>query len=475
MERLYKELLSYGKEDYYPMHMPGHKRNTNLMQMINPYEIDITEVEGFDNLHQPEGILLKQADRLRSLYGAGKSYPLINGSTAGLLAGISALTYRGSKVLLARNCHKAVYHALVLKGLVPIYCYPQHIEEFSVNGGILVSDIEEALIKNVGIQLVVITSPSYEGIVSDIKAIADVVHSYGAFLLVDEAHGAHFGYHKGFPQSAVGLGADIVIQSLHKTLPAFTQTAVLHSNVPHLNGKIEKYLTIYQSSSPSYLLMSGIDQCISILEDQGEALFNNYYKELTFFYKEARKLRNLKIFEPKLKEQYGIYDVDLSKITISVQNTQINGHDLQRILQDKYHIVMEMATPDYVIAMTSICDTKDGFVRLLKALFEIDGECVTIPKEEERYSLSIPKPSQVMLPGEVLEAFRTKPMLLEKSVGFVAAAFITMYPPGSPLLVPGEKIDDEVLNYIKWIKQNKITITGLCSGDAERIEVVWDT
>ena len=467
-DNLYDQLVENSKMDFYPMHMPGHKRNTELMQMINPYEIDITEIEGFDNLHQPEGILLELSLRLTNLYGAKKSYPLVNGSTCGILSGISALTKYGDRVIVARNCHKSVYHAIELRGLHPVYYYPPKVEEMSVNGGILPRDIEELLIKHKDIKLVIITSPTYEGIVSDIKEIANIVHAHGAYLLVDEAHGAHFGFHKHFPKSAVQLGADVVIQSLHKTLPSLTQTAVLHSNVDQLNARIQKYLTIYQSSSPSYLLMAGIERCLYILEQNREELFENYYYELERFYQTMSQLKHLRILKRELIGQNGVFDVDPSKITISVRDTNMTGHQLQSILYNRYHIVMEMKTPEYILAMTSIGDKPEGFIRLSEALISID-EHLLIEKPVIESNAETIKPECMMPMSEAMEA-RSGFIPLQDSMGRICASFICMYPPGSPILVPGERIDKKTVEYIQSIIQNNINITGL--GKNNEIEVL---
>jgi arginine/lysine/ornithine decarboxylase len=456
------------------MHMPGHKRNEALMQMINPYALDITEIEGFDNLHQAQGILKELSERISYLYGAGKSFPLVNGSTVGILAGMSACTDRGDRVLIARNCHKSVYHAMILKELIPVYCYPPKMEEFPVYGGICAEQIEKTLIKEKNIKLVVITSPTYEGIVSDIKAISEAVHRHGAFLLVDEAHGAHFGFHKGFPRSAVRSGADIVIQSLHKTLPAFTQSAVLHSNNDNLNKKIEQYLSIYESSSPSYLLMAGIDRCISMLEDQADSLFDNYYERLTEFYKAMGDLKNLELLKNNQIGKYNIFDIDASKITVSVMNAQITGHVLQTLLREKYHIIMEMEAPEYVLGMTSICDTEDGFTRMAEALLAIDKALVTVHQTECRKKHLSVMPVMELSPGQAAES-ESEQVLIGNSIGRVSAAFVCMYPPGSPLLVPGEKIEEDMLDYIKWLKIEGITISGLIGENNDEIEVVRDT
>lgn len=476
MDRLYDQLISYTEGDYYPMHMPGHKRNSGLMQPMDPYRIDITEIEGFDNLHEPEGILKNLSERLERLYGAEKSFPLVNGSTAGILAGISAATARGGRVLIARNSHKSVYHGAMINGLKPVYCYPPVLSKLPVNGGILTSDIEEVLMNNKDIRLVVITSPTYEGVVSDIKEIAKTVHRYGALLLVDEAHGAHFGFHPGFPESAVRQGADLVIQSLHKTLPAFTQTAVLHSNGVVPERRLQHYLAIYQSSSPSYLLMAGIDRCISLLENQGKDLFRQYYDKLSGFYRSMEKLSSLQIATKGLVGEKGVYALDPSKLTVSVQGTGLSGHELQTMLRERYHIELEMAAPEYVLGMTSICDTSEGFLRLEEALLETDRKLAAgnpgskILHENILYKNTV-KPAQILDPQSAFES-DTERIRLTESAGRICSAFISLFPPGSPLIVPGERMEQELVDYICRVKQEGITVTGLTGDGMDEIEAV---
>ena len=248
-EHLYQQLISYGESDVYPFHMPGHKRRA--LPFPNPYTIDITEIDGFDNLHHAEGLIREAEERAAKLYGADRSYYLVNGSTCGLLAAICAAARRGDKVLAARNCHKAVYHAISMQGLAAEFLYPA-ITRGDLQGQITAAQVEEALTKHPDIAVVILTSPTYEGIVSDVAAIAACCHAHGAALIVDEAHGAHFGFGAGFPENAVRLGADAVIMSLHKTLPSFTQTALLHCNGTRIDpGRVARYLGVYETSSPS--------------------------------------------------------------------------------------------------------------------------------------------------------------------------------------------------------------------------------
>lgn len=476
MDRLYEKLVSYSNKDYYPMHMPGHKRNSEWMQMMNPYEIDITEIEGFDNLHQAEGVLKNLADRISRLYGAGRSYPLVNGSTAGILAGISAATNKGDRVIIARNCHKSVYHGVILRELKPVYLYPQCITDIPVNGGILPEELEQLLITHPDIRLVVITSPTYEGVVSDVRTLADIAHRYGAILLVDEAHGAHFGFDDRFPQSSVTLGADIVIHSIHKTLPAFTQTAVLHSNRPDLNLRIEQYLAIFQSSSPSYVLLSGLDCCIRLLEDRAKFFFDSYDQKLQLFYQSMNGLQHLKVLDKTIKSQPGVYDLDPSKITVSTLETAITGHELKDILREQYHIIMEMDAKDYVLGMTSICDTWEGIHRFEKALLEIDSNLVITSgkKLKSNSGNSVGNPKQTIFPYEAKE-LQTELISVNKSAGRVSAGFVSLFPPGSPLLIPGEFIEEKLIVYITWMKEAGLTVTGLSGENKDRIEVIRET
>jgi arginine/lysine/ornithine decarboxylase len=384
-KNLYNKLVEYSSDEYYPMHMPGHKRNA-AFSMVNPYSIDITEIEGFDNLHHAEGILLEGMERASKLYHSKHTNYLVGGSTAGLLTAIAAATKKGDKVLVARNCHKAVYHGIYLNELQPIYIYPLTDTHFNINGGISPEKMEELLIKHKDIKLIIITSPTYEGVVSDVSSISSIAHKYKVPLLVDEAHGAHLGFHTEFPHNSIQAGADIVIHSLHKTLPAFTQTGLIHVNSDLVDyEEIKRYLGIYQTSSPSYLLMASIDKCITLLIDRGKDLFCQYYDLLQNFYERMKVLKNIKVLLPDDAKYYGFFGFDPSKITISVKNTDISGTKLYDILLKEYKIQMEMVTRDYVLGMTSICDTKEGFIRLSEALLNIDNRLQSKPESVTKH------------------------------------------------------------------------------------------
>lgn len=379
---LYEKLKMYQQSDYYGFHMPGHKRNKEKFPIGLPYEIDITEIEGFDDLHHAESILKETQERAARLYKADESHFLVNGSTVGILSAILGVTDRGDKILVARNCHKSVYHAIYMNELEPLYVYPKYEKDLQINGEISCKEIEEILEKEKEIKAVVIVSPTYDGVVSDVENIAKITHKYHIPLIVDEAHGAHFGFHKVFPKNANEKGADIVIHSVHKTLPAMTQTALLHLNGDIVNREsVRNYLHILQSSSPSYILMASIDYCMEMLENHGDILFDEYVERLLSLRRELESLKHLRVIRTK--------HFDISKLIISVKDTNMTSGELSKILLEKYHLQMEMTAGTYVLAMTTVGDTEEGFLRLKKALFEIDRELKIQRTEEKNWNFRV--------------------------------------------------------------------------------------
>ena len=498
---MYQQLISYGESDVYPFHMPGHKRRA--LPFPNPYTIDITEIDGFDNLHHAGGLIREAEERAAKLYGADRSYYLVNGSTCGLLAAICAAARRGDKVLAARNCHKAVYHAVSMQGLSVEFLYPA-ITRGDLQGQITAAQVEEALTKHPDIAVVILTSPTYEGIVSDVAAIAACCHAHGAALIVDEAHGAHFGFGAGFPENAVRLGADAVIMSLHKTLPSFTQTALLHCNGGRIDpGRVARYLGVYETSSPSYLFMAGMDACIDLIREQGAELFAQYRRRLDAFYRDTADLTQLHVMrrEDLCKEE--AYDWDDSKLMIYAGT--MGGEALHQELLGHYHLQMEMVSADYVLGMTSLMDTDEGMRRLVTALHEIDkknGRLVTalheIDEKNGRRMTALheidEKNRKTDLGGEVPEAgftarmYRENPRRMQiyqaldlpyrevpfdEAVGKMAADYVYLYPPGIPLIVPGEIITEEFIRHIRECRERKLNVEGQGNPAPGRIKIVY--
>ena len=470
---MYQQLISYGESDVYPFHMPGHKRRA--LPFPNPYTIDITEIDGFDNLHHAEGLIREAEERAAKLYGADRSYYLVNGSTCGLLAAICAAARRGDKVLAARNCHKAVYHAISMQGLAAEFLYPA-ITRGDLQGQITAAQVEEALTKHPDIAVVILTSPTYEGIVSDVAAIAACCHAHGAVLIVDEAHGAHFGFGAGFPENAVRLGADAVIMSLHKTLPSFTQTALLHCNGGRIDTeRVARYLGVYETSSPSYLFMAGMDACIDLIREQGAELFAQYRRRLDAFYRDTADLTQLHVMrrEDLCKEE--AYDWDDSKLMIYAGT--MGGEALHQELLGHYHLQMEMVSADYVLGMTSLMDTDEGMLRLVTALHEIDGKNRKtdlggeVPEAGFTARMYRENPRRMQIYQALDLPYREVPF--DEAVGKMAADYVYLYPPGIPLIVPGEIITEEFIRHIRECRERKLNVEGQGNPAPGRIKIVY--
>ena len=455
MEYLYDKLIQYGRSDYYPMHMPGHKRRLGTME--DPFSYDITEIEGFDNLHHGEGVLLEAEKRAAKLYGSQETHFLINGSTAGILSAIGACAPSG-KILMARNSHKAAYHAVFLNHLEAVYLYPEGTAQ--VNGPINPEAVEKALQENLDIKAVFITSPTYDGVISNVDRIAKITHEYGIPLIVDEAHGAHFGMHPIFPESSVKQGADVVIHSLHKTLPSLTQTALIHVNGSLADRRrLRKLLGIYQSSSPSYVLMSSMDQCVRMLEQQGKELFQRFAENLEYFWEEVSRLEILRAVKTD----------DPSKILIFRGGSSLTGLEISNILRETYHIELEMAAGSYALALTSVGDDRTGFWRLAQALKALDEALL-----QKRITISgrqdgnvQPRCSEQCLKNEVCmsiweaENHAQRRVRLEECAGCISGEYIYLYPPGIPLAVPGERIGTLLMEQFLEYRKKGYSLQGL--------------
>lgn len=363
MRTLEGELRRHAASDIYPFHMPGHKGQGDEI-----HEIDITEIDGFDNLHDPEGIIREEMDRASDFYGTKKTYFSVNGSTCAILAAISAAVPRGGTLLMERGSHMSVYHAAYLRDLHLIYIdYPTPDEERGREP-----------------DAVVITSPSYEGCVKDVGRWAAYAHKKGIPLIVDEAHGAHFSLHPYFPRSSVREGADLVIQSLHKTLPAMTQTALLHLCSDRVDADlIERFFDIYETSSPSYVLMASITRCIHMISDPAGGMMDRYADKLRDLREKLSRLRHLHLAggadcrlgsDEELPPFPKGTAVDPGKLVITTFRSCMTGPELYDRLRLDYHLQPEMKAPGYCLMMTSPFDTQEGFDRLLEALREMDRE-----------------------------------------------------------------------------------------------------
>ena len=480
-QTIYEKLKTYCAGDSYPFHMPGHKRR--LGGMTDPFSIDITEIDGFDNLHHPEGILKEAQERAAALYGAKEAFYLVNGSTAGILAAVSAALCGGDgsgpEILCARNVHKAVCHALYLNRARPVWLYPEMdalLGEYGICGRIGPEQVRQALKDHPGAKAVLITSPTYDGVVSDVSAIADAAHAAGIPLIVDQAHGAHFGLHPQLPENAVSLGADLVITSLHKTLPSLTQTGLLLLGGDLIRpGTLRRFLAVYQTSSPSYVLMAGMDECVKMMNERGEAIYDRVLSCVRDFREAMKALHTIRLLPTD----------DPTRILIS-GGERLSGRAICDILREQFHIETEMELPGYVLCLVGAGDDADGFRRLGEALARIDaaaGDMQDMQRAQSTPSLNAQQLQAQMakifscsavgeLPIHTAWDAETQSVLLEESAGRISADFAYLYPPGMPLVIPGERIPPESAVLLAQAGKAGFGISGMEDLTGERIRVV---
>lgn len=452
-------LLNHAEEKPVSFHMPGHKGSDIYRKfghsafLENFIDCDITEIPGADNLFQTEGVIKATADKYTELYGVKKSYLLINGTSGGLIAAVLASVPQGKKLVMARNCHKSVFNALTLGGIEPVYAYPSMIEEYGISGQIEPEEIARCLDENPEAEAVILPSPNYYGICSDIKKIAEVVHERGKVLIVDQAHGAHLKFMDGEPLAAEECGADIVVNSTHKTLASFTQSAVLNYN----SDRVEQYvledkLQAIQSTSPSYILMASLDINADILAEQGEYLFTLWKINIEDFYAKAAEIPGLKLMDVPGA-------MDKTKINIDMSYYGIDGNQLEEILMSK-GIYSELVTGNILMCMTGIGNTTGDFFRLLEALKEIAEGGFAGAEGEKK---SDDNGAALWMKKRALHVIPKKKQLvpLEESEGCICASSIIPYPPGIPFVCPGEKIGREEIEYIKLLRSRGEKVIGV--------------
>jgi len=453
-------LLSHADKHTVSFHMPGHKgsaiyRRYGYQQYLEKMmDCDITEIIGADNLFQAEGILQAAQEEYAKLYGVKRAYLLINGTSGGLIAAILSSVPKGGKIIMARNCHKSIYNALLLADIKPVYAYPEMIEEYGISGEISAKEISRCLKENPDASAVILPSPNYYGICSDIKKIAEIVHNADKILIVDQAHGAHLkffsdcGYSK-MPKSAEEQGADMVVNSIHKTLASFTQSALLTYNTDRVDHYVlEDKLQMIMSTSPSYLLMASLDINADILKHHMKEAIGGWHDALLYFYKEVEKIVGIDVIKNT--------NLDFTKINIDMSRYGLSGAELENLLLEK-GIYAELTTGNILMCMTGIGNTRDDMERMLSALRDIASS-------RDMVSVAQKAPAILDVRLELTSIPQNKERIpLAKGAGRICASSIIPYPPGIPFVCPGERLTQEVVDYITCLRSAGEKVIGVNS------------
>ena len=460
---LEKYFQHYNEKNLLPLHMPGHQRKAEMGTAL-PYAYDYTEVEDLDNLHTPEGILQEAMNRTAAYYGCSDCFYLVNGSSSGLQAGIFTLLEEGDEVVVARNCHRSVFYALSLRKAKIHFLLPEFWEDFSCFGSVSLKEVERLIKEFPKSKALIFTSPSYEGVVSDVEGIARLCHENGLSLLVDEAHGAHFSPKRGtsFPESAISLGADLVVQSPHKTLCSLTQSAwILGNGQRYSREKLSFYLSVFQTTSPSYPLMLSLEKATTLLEREREALFSRWKEVMESF---REKARTLSYFSFLWEKEEACFAMDFSKIflrALGIPKLRL-GKDLAKLLREDYGIESEMHSGENLLLMTGPFISEEDMDRLFIALKDIErrfGEEKGKPLRSKLLSSALYQISIADNTLQISEGLKEGEELnLRDGEGRICLEYLSLYPPGIPLLFPGEKLTAEKIQGIEALEKEGIEL-----------------
>lgn len=465
---LLNKIAEYLQQNYIGFHTPGHQQGqgcSNIFRKIivkNMLKSDLTEIPGLDNLKNPEGCIKEAQDLAAKLYRANKTLFLVNGSTIGLQSAVLAVNKPMEKIGITRHSHISVINGLVLSGGQPVV-FPVPINyTWGIPLGTLPNEISIFLEHNIDIKCMLITQPSYQGIGGDIFEVNKVISQKNIVLISDEAHGAHLYFQNKLPLSAQQSKVDIVIHSTHKTLGALTQASMIHINRKSLIKPVQRAVDILQTTSPSYLLMASLDSVQEQMSCEGAQLVQKTWELAEILRTHIRKLAGYRILKDEISPPW--YQ-DPAKVVISAAELGLTGWDLARILQETHKIIVEQSDYFYVLFLISVGHSKNDVLKVVTALRDI---C----KYERKRKLAVlnrpgklyeKKPHLVLTPRETF--LRSKEEVpLDESVGRIASEPLTVYPPGIPLLWPGEIINSEHLEYLSWAKKGNLPVHGIFDG-----------
>lgn len=461
------ELSEIVDKDLISFHVPGHKLGkiydrlgyTPILEKM--YKMDTTEIIGTDNLHLPEGIIRKSQQRASEAFKSDYTYYLINGTTCGIQASIMAICYPKDKLIVNRDCHQSVINGCILGDIKPVYINSNINKENNIINGVNINEVINVINSNLDAKAILLTYPTYYGCTYDLKTICDYAHNKNMVVIIDEAHGAHLGLSDELPQTALEQGADIVIQSTHKTLPSFTQSSMIHTKGSRVdNNRLEVNLRMIQSSSPSYTLMASLELAVDIYINSGKELMN----ELIF---------NIYKFKDNIKSKIpiNIYnDYDKTKIFIESKKLGLTGYKLEEVLRYKYNIQVELSNYYGILLICTIGNISKDFDILEKALIDIYNKCNDeIYIEEIIYPKDIP--IQALTPREAFYKPK-KSVKIYESVGKISGEYIIPYPPGISLLSPGEIISKDIIDYILYCSKKGMSVNGIKDSSLEFIQII---
>lgn len=472
---LFDAIKQYNKRQVIPFDVPGHKHGKGIPELVEfvgskVLEIDVNSMKELDNLNSPSGVIKEAEALMADAYCSDHAFFLVNGTSSGIQAMIMSACNPGEKIIMPRSAHKSAINGLIISGAVPIYIQPETSERLGIAVGVSVESIQLAIAKNPDAKAVFLINPTYYGTTSNLKEIISIAHMHGMAVLVDEAHGAHLAFHEELPPEAMCLGADMAAVSLHKTGGSLTQSSALLLN----NGLVQRshvktVLNLTQTTSASYLLMGSLDIARRMLATRGKEIFDNILNIARIARKEINNIEGLYAFGKELIGEPGIYNFDETKLGINVADLGITGFRAYDILRDEYNIQVELGDVFNILAIISVGDDMGSIQALMSALKDMSKRYRGGGMQFDKINLT--NPELIVSPRNAFFASK-KLVRLEEAEGEISGESIMVYPPGIPIITPGERVSKEIINYIRYINNQHSMLTDTEDSSVQYIKVL---
>lgn len=470
-----------GKTNQAYFRIPGHRLENGISDRWTSrvgkeiFAYDVTETPYTDDLHAPEGAILEAQELMADVFHAQKSFFLVNGTTCGNEAMILANAVENERILVARNAHKSAMMGMILSGAKPVYVMPKTIEDWGIQGGISPADVEKCLKENPDCKAFFMVNPSYYGVTSDVEAIAKVCHKYGVKLLVDEAHGGHLYFHKALPKGALEQGADMCVQSMHKVTGALTQSSVLHVNSTDIDlERVSTALHLVQSTSPSYLLMASLDCARYELALHGQEMMQHAMELSQYAREQINRIPGFSCMGEEIVGKNAVAGLDATRLTITAKELGLSGYALDEKLFDR-GVNMELSDAWNALAVVTYANTKQDMDKLVLACKEISHQMLNRGEQPVKYDNCVRKlpeiPEQIHTPRQAYFAEK-KEISWQDAVGSISAEMIAPYPPGIPVIYPGEVITKEIFDYLEFFRKEGRHIHGSKDGKLNTIRIL---
>ena len=459
---VYEALQAFEKKRVVPFDVPGHKRgrgNPELAELLGEkcVRMDVNSMKPLDNLCHPISVIREAEELAAEAFGAAHAFLMVGGTTSAVQAMVLSSVKRGDKIILPRNVHRSVMGALVLCGAVPVYVDPDCHERLGIPLGMRVEDVRRAMERNPEARAVLVNNPTYYGICSDLREIVKLAHGHGMLCLADEAHGTHFYFHPGLPVSAMEAGADMAAVSMHKSGGSLTQSSLLLTGPAVSEGQVRQMIKLTQTTSGSYLLLSSLDISRRNLALRGERAFGRVIQMAEYAREEINRIGGYYAFSRELVNGGSVYDFDVTKLSVNTLETGLAGIEVYDLLRDEYDIQIEFGDLGNILAYLSIGDRPREIERLVSALSEVKRR---FQKDQAgMLCQEYIEPQVVISPQEAFYGEKES-VPLDAALGRVCTEFVMCYPPGIPILAPGELVTEEVLRYIHYAREKGCSMTG---------------